>query len=178
MNLKEYISKFNELRRGYFAQLQPGRVLFSKIPCLGKRNIIYVETGGTLEIRGTLKTCRDVEIIVYKRGHLIIEDNVYIGHGSTIACVQNIFIGKDTMIADFVTIRDMNHRRQPGVPLCQSGMDASAIRIGNNCLMGSKVTVVAGAQIGNEVTVGANAVVKGAFGNGCTIGGIPAKVLH
>jgi hypothetical protein len=94
----KYMKYLKELRRRYFAQLQADRVLFSKTPRIEKRNIISAENGGVLEIHGTLKTCCDAEIIVYKRGYLIIEDNVYIGHGSTIAFAQNVFIGKDTMI--------------------------------------------------------------------------------
>jgi acetyltransferase-like isoleucine patch superfamily enzyme len=175
--LRDYIRGLAEALRGWFARVQPGAVHSSRIPRLGKRNIIRVEKGGVLEISGRLQTCRDVEIVVYKNGHLIIDDNLYIGHGSTIACSEKIFIGKDTMIADFVTIRDMNHKRSPEPPFCLSGEETAPIRIGHNCWIGSKVTIVAGAIIGDNVTVGANAVVTGTFGSQLVIGGVPARVL-
>jgi acetyltransferase-like isoleucine patch superfamily enzyme len=176
--VKKRFSAFAELLRGWFACIQAGKAVTFKIPRLGRRNIVTVERGGTLEIRGRLRTCRDVEIVVYEKGRLILEDNVYIGHGSTIACAEEISIGKNTMIADLVTIRDMNHRRLPGVPLDQSGVETSRISIGADCWIGSKVTVVAGARIGDGVTVGANAVVAGKFDERLVIGGIPARVVR
>lgn len=121
---------------------------------------------------------RDVEIVVGAGARLELGDHVYIGHGTTIACAGSIRIGSETLIGDLVSIRDMNHRRLPGVPLRHSGMDTRAIRIGRNCWLASKVTVVAGAAIGDEVTVAANAVVVGSIADATVVGGVPARVLR
>ncbi|MBD2165783.1 acyltransferase [Calothrix membranacea FACHB-236] len=146
------------------------------IPRLGKRVIFQVEPGGQLILLGKLTVDRDAEIIVYQGGQLILGDDVYIGHNSTIACAHKITIGNRAMIADFVTIRDMNHIRISGIPINQSGIQSSPIDIGDDCWLASKVTVTAGTSIGNEVTVGANAVVIGQHPSHCLLAGIPAQL--
>lgn len=120
---------------------------------------------------------KDVEIVVYPGGHLELGDYVYLGHGSTIACAHAIRIGSDTLIGDLVSIRDMNHRRVPGVPLRLSGIETRAVTIGSNCWLGSKVTVVAGAEIGNDVSVAANSVVSGVVQDAMVVGGVPARPI-
>lgn len=120
---------------------------------------------------------RDVEIVVYRGGRLVLGDQVYVGHGSTIACADTIEIGADTMVADLVSIRDMNHRRIPGQLLRESGLETRSVHIGSNCWIASKATIVAGADIGDNVTVGANAVVVGRVNADSTVGGIPARPL-
>jgi acetyltransferase-like isoleucine patch superfamily enzyme len=149
----------------------PGRVR------LGARVRIRIARGGQLLVRGSLHADRDAEIVVDAAATLELGDNVYIGHGSTIACASRITIGRDTLVGDIVSIRDMNHRRQPGVALRNSGIESAPIVIGENCWLGSKVTVVPGVTLGNDVTVGANAVVTRDFPAGVTIAGVPARVI-
>jgi acetyltransferase-like isoleucine patch superfamily enzyme len=121
---------------------------------------------------------RDAEIVVYRGGDLTLGEHVYVGHGTTIACAERVQLGANTLVGDLVSVRDMNHLRIPGVPLRLSGMETRPVRIGKNCCVGSKVTFVAGAELGDDVTVAANAVVAGKFGDGVTIGGVPAHVLR
>lgn len=53
---------------------------------------------------------------------------------------------------------------------------AGAPKIGNNCYFGPGVKVFGPIEIGDNVAIGANAVVNSSFKEGgCTIGGIPAK---
>lgn len=144
---------------------------------MGPRCRLQVQPGGQLRIGSNLVLDRDVEIVVQAGGVLELGDNVYIGHGTTLACAQSIRIGNDTIIGDLVSIRDMNHLRQPGVPLRDSGIRTQPVRIGTNCWLGSKVTVTAGAELGDDATAAANAVVTGRFGAGSTVGGVPARLI-
>ncbi len=172
-----YLRKGISMLRGRWALRQPGLVVWSALPVLGPRCLVTVERGAKLVFEGRFAADRDVEIVVYKGGELRFGEDVYVGHGSTIVCARSIEVGKGTLIADLVTIRDTNHRRVADVPVGRSGVDSKPIRVGENCWLGSKVTVVAGASIGNDVTVGANAVLAGQFGDRCTLGGVPARVL-
>lgn len=174
---RAYLRKAVSIVRGRWVLRQPGLVVWNTLPVFGPRCLVAVERGARLEFAGRFTADRDVEIVVYKGGELRFGEDVYIGHGTTIACARAIDVGKGTLIGDLVSIRDMNHRRMAHVPMAQSGVDTGPIRIGENCWLGSKVTVVAGASMGNDVTVGANAVVAGQFGDGCTLGGIPARLL-
>ena len=50
-------------------------------------------------------------------------------------------------------------------------------RIGNNCWIGAKVTILDGTKIGNGCFVAAGAVVYGEYPDNVIIGGVPAKIL-
>ena len=51
------------------------------------------------------------------------------------------------------------------------------IKIGNNCYIGTGVTILGPITIGDNVTIAAGAVVVDNIPNDCVIGGIPAKIL-
>jgi len=49
--------------------------------------------------------------------------------------------------------------------------------IGDNCVLGAKSTVLGGVTIGNNVKVGANAVVAKDVPDNCIVAGVPAKII-
>lgn len=49
--------------------------------------------------------------------------------------------------------------------------------IGNRCVMHAGSAVLGPITIGNDVTIGANAVVIESVPNGCTVAGVPAKIV-
>lgn len=51
------------------------------------------------------------------------------------------------------------------------------MRIGNNCWIGAKTTILDGTIIGNHCVVAAGAVVKGIFPDNVIIGGVPARII-
>lgn len=51
------------------------------------------------------------------------------------------------------------------------------IKIGNNCFIGAKATILPGTNIGDNVIVGSGAVVKGKVPDGVVVVGNPAKVI-
>ena len=165
------------LVRGALWRSRRGVLAASTPRILGPRCRLVIERGAQLRLGRYCSFDRDVEIVVYRGACLELGDHVYVGHGSTIACAESIVIGNESMIADLVSIRDMSHRRIPGKPLREGGMETRPIRIGSNCWIASKVTLVAGARLGDEVTVAANAVVVGAVAAGTIVGGIPARPL-
>lgn len=147
------------------------------IPSVGPNCILSVGQGATLVLGRCCVFDRHAEVVVCAHGKLVIGDDCYVGHGTTIACADSIQIGPETMIGDLVSIRDMNHRRVKGRPIAKSGIETYPIVVGKNCWVGSKVTLAAGCELGDEVTVGANAVVTRTFECGVTIGGVPASVI-
>lgn len=60
----------------------------------------------------------------------------------------------------------------------QAGRPDSAPVIGDNCYIGPGVKIFGKIVIGNNVAIGANAVVNKSFPDGnCTIGGAPARII-
>ncbi|NQV23430.1 MAG: acyltransferase [Rhodopirellula sp.] len=121
---------------------------------------------------------RDASIVA-KYGRITIGNRCFIGHGSTIACSDEIAIGTDCLIGEYVTIRDQNHGMDcSDVPFAQQGMESASIMIGDNVWIGAKATIVAGVKIASNSVVAANAVVTRDVAPWTVVGGVPARHLR
>ena len=56
--------------------------------------------------------------------------------------------------------------------------DGSWVNIGDNCYMGLGAKIFGEVTIGNNVIIGANAVVVKDIPDNCVVGGIPAKIIR
>jgi serine O-acetyltransferase len=90
--------------------------------------------------------------IVHNGRGVVIHPRAEIGDNATI--LHGVTVG--------ATYTDSNH----GVP-----------KIGNNVLFGAGCKVLGGITVGDNVKIGANAVVTKDIPSNCVIGGIPAKVI-
>lgn len=82
-------------------------------------------------------------------------------------------IGSGTIWAYNICIQTANHR--PG-DLKQ--YDLGSVRIGRNCWLGNGVAILAGVTLGDNVVVGANAVVTKSFPSNVVIAGVPARIIR
>ncbi|WP_240053851.1 DapH/DapD/GlmU-related protein [Bacteroides uniformis] len=55
-------------------------------------------------------------------------------------------------------------------------MDEKVV-VGDNCYFGVGVKVIGSVRIGNNVTIGANAVVTHDIPDNAVVGGVPAKII-
>ena len=76
------------------------------------------------------------------------------------------------MIASNVAIQTGNHQL-----IEREKFDLKSVKIGKNCWLGFGSVVLPGVELGNNVTVGANAVVTKSFPSNVVIAGCPAKVI-
>lgn len=107
-----------------------------------------------------------------------IEDGVSINNNAVmIAECCRISIGKNTLIGTEFTVYDSNfhdlhpERRVSGTP------ETAPVTIGENVFIGSRVTVLKGAVIGNNSVIASGAVVTGTIPENCIAAGVPAKVV-
>lgn len=71
-----------------------------------------------------------------------------------------------------------NCRIHEGVTIGATGRNGQAAIIGDNCFLATGAKVIGDVHLGNNIAVGANAVVtKSFFEDGITLGGIPAKKI-
>ena len=87
-------------------------------------------------------------------------------------------IGEHTIIGPYFSCHPENHKFLDKDSLIKDqGVTRVGIKIGRDCWIGAKVTVLDGAVIGDGSVVAAGAVVAGEFSAYSIIGGIPAKVI-
>jgi len=108
---------------------------------------------------------------------LEIGNNVHIGIGSVITAREQISIGDDTLIAEYVTIRDQDHKVEIGKITANNGFVTAPIHIGTNVWVGAKAVILKGVTIGDNSVIAAGAVVTKDIPANVLAGGVPAKVI-
>jgi acetyltransferase-like isoleucine patch superfamily enzyme len=111
-------------------------------------------------------------------GQLIIGDHISINKFSRIIAHDSITIGNNVTIAQHVAILDHDHKWEiVDNKLKLNEYNLSAITIGDNVWIGDKVTILKGVNIGNNVIIGANSVVKNDIPDNCIVAGVPGKII-
>ena len=159
--------------RFIFSTFQNGIKIDKNIK-FGKNINIRVTDGGVLEIMKGVNISSNTSIIV-KSGNLKIFDNVFIGNGSIIVSRKSISIGKNTLVSEYVTIRDQDHDYSDG-KIQLNKFKMSPIIIGSNCWIGAKATILRKSVLGENVIVGAHSLVKGEIPSFSLAIGIPAII--
>lgn len=90
----------------------------------------------------------------------ILKKNVNIAHGVGVVLHQNCVIGEGTIIYQNVTVGS-----------------GKGPKIGKNCVLGCGCCVLGDIVIGDNVKIGANAVVLMDIPDNCTVVGIPGKIV-
>ena len=116
--------------------------------------------------------------LTHSEGHITICDNVGIGEYAYLNGAGGLYIGSDTIVGQYLSVHPENHNYdQSDILIRKQGVNRKGIRIGNNCWIGSKCTILDGVNLGNRTIVAAGAVVSKSFEGNCIIGGIPAKII-
>jgi acetyltransferase-like isoleucine patch superfamily enzyme len=108
---------------------------------------------------------------------LRIGDRVAIRSHCTISAAESVVIEDDVLIAGYTSIYDSDHTvNGPGNPVWNPQVTAP-VRIGRGSWLGERVTVLRGADIGEQCIIGAGSVVKGEIPSHSIAVGVPARVV-
>lgn len=114
-----------------------------------------------------------IELIIFLIYNCKIPYQAHIGVGTKfgyggmgVVIHQNSIIGDYCIVSQQVTIGGGNNQ-YPGVP-----------KIGNNVYIAKGAIVIGGIEIGDNVTIGANAVVTKPVPSNAVVAGVPAKILR
>lgn len=140
---------------------------------------------GLPEVRGTARIGLGRNLFLYRElyletqadGEIAIGDDVVISRGTHIVAFNRITIGAGTMIGEYCSLRDANHRFGNGQSIRSSGHVSAPIVIGRNVWIGRGVTVLPGVTIGDHAVIGANSVVTGDIPSGAIAVGAPARMM-
>lgn len=104
---------------------------------------------------------------------LFVENNVQINRNVKIDYTGNVYIGSDTLISEGVLIYSHSHGLDP-----RSTAKGIEKRIGDRVWIGSRAIILEGCKyIGEDVIVGAGAVIAKDVPAGSVIVGNPGKVI-
>ena len=120
----------------------------------------------------------DLHLETQAGGAIDIGDDVVISRGVHIVAFSGVRIGAGSMIGEYASIRDANHRYGEGVEPRNSGHDARPVEIGARVWIGRGASILAGVSIGDGAVIGANAVVTRDVAAGAVVGGVPARPLR
>lgn len=183
-----FLFKFKKFKLGFLGKnslvISPHLIKFNKnlvididcyINALSKKGILFgnnvsIQKRTIIECTGSLKNLGE---------GLIVGNNVGIGSNSFLGCAGGIEIGDDTIIGNFVSFHSENHNFDKiDIPIRLQGVNHKGIKIGKDCWIGAKVTILDGTILGDGCVVAAGAVLNGKeYPPNSIIGGVPAKVI-
>ncbi|WP_081768260.1 acyltransferase [Hymenobacter swuensis] len=110
-----------------------------------------------------------------------IGNQVRIGNYACIVSVKSVEIEDNTLISEYFYVSDHGHGYNPilGIPPAKQPLEVKGegVRIGKNCFIGYRVTILPGVILGNNCVVGSHSVVTKSFPNYSMIAGVPAKLI-
>lgn len=105
-------------------------------------------------------------------------DRVGIGEFAYLGGGGGLTIESDCIVGQYFSCHPENHNYADYNSLIRlQGVSRKGIHIGMGCWIGSKVTILDGARVGNHCVIAAGAVVSGEFPDYSVIGGVPARIL-
>ena len=139
---------------------------------------------GAIEIHGTGNIRFGRNAFIYPgcyletqgSGEIVLGDDIVLSRGVHIVAFDKVSIGNGTIIGEYSSIRDANHRLSDS-SIRHSGHDAKSIVIGNNIWLARGVTVLMGVTIGDNAVVAAGAVVNRSVTKNDIVAGLPARTI-
>ena len=109
--------------------------------------------------------------------NIFIGDNFIANFNLTILDIAEVHIGDNVMFGPNVLVTSVGHPLSPKKRRQQLAQ-ASEIKIGNDVWIGGNTTILPGVTIGNNVVVGAGAVVTKDIPDNSLALGVPARVVR
>lgn len=117
-------------------------------------------------------------VIIQGKGTFILGERSYLSHGSIVGVNESVSVGKNVMIASYVSIRDTDHKFNSNIiPLIDQGILTAPITIADNVWIGHGAVITKGVTIHEGAIIGANAVVTKDVPKNAIVGGVPAKII-
>lgn len=145
------------------------------------RNRKYMQFGKHL-VTGRYNRIECYKVFADKKPNLVIGDDVQINDRCHFACVEEVIIERNCLIASNVFITDHDHadlsmKIDFDIPWSQQSQHSKKVRINQNVWIGESVVILKGVEIGKNSVIAAGSVVTRSFPERSVIGGVPAKLI-
>tara|TARA_B110001450_G_C17632689_1_gene485913 strand:- start:896 stop:1585 length:690 start_codon:yes stop_codon:yes gene_type:complete len=108
-----------------------------------------------------------------------VGDYVGMGDGFYLGGFGGIEIGSNTIVGERLMVHSDNHFFDDmSLLIRDQGTERKPVSIGNNCWMGSNVTILGGVKIGSGSVIGAGSTVTRSFPENSVIVGNPARLVR
>jgi acetyltransferase-like isoleucine patch superfamily enzyme len=149
------------------------------IPPLDPSVVVYscpeIHGTGQIHFGKNLLLYRDLYLETREQGNIKIGNDVVLSRGIHLVSYSRLEIGTGSMIGEYSSVRDANHKMSENTLLRDAGHTSAPIIIGSNVWIGRGVTIVAGVTIGDHALIGANAVVTKDIPSHTLAVGVPAR---
>ena len=135
----------------------------------------YVASGGVLRIGSDFQLgSRPAQshMVVASAATMIVGDRVLISYGAAISAQLEIRIDDETRIGPYAVIMDSDFHVAGDR---QAAAQPAPIRIGKRVVVGSRVTILRGTTVGDDVRIESGSVVSGGIAAGSVVAGVPAR---
>ena len=169
--IRRYTSWVIQFFKRTFIRLLGDNILISKKTFIGRGVKIRALRGALVDIRGVY--IKDYAHIYAGMDACIrIGQNAQVGMFNVLVAKEKITIGENTLLAEFVSIRDQDHDLND-----LDSFKILPVTIGAGVWVGSKVTVTKGVKIGDKAVIGANSVVTRDIEERSVTVGSPARII-
>lgn len=146
---------------------------------LGRASVVSARRGYGRLVIGRWVHVGDGSMVLCHEGCLRIGDKVVLGREVTVSGYLDIEIGAATLVADRVYVCDFDHRHDDlDAPIKDQGIVKAPVRIGPDCWVGTKATVLRGVTVGRGCVVAAHALVNRPVPDLSIVAGVPARVVR
>ncbi len=174
-------SRYHLVRYWRYAmlRLRHPEVVTEGLVFLGRRVELYARPGYGRIVLGRWVHLGDGCRLRAHEGTLRLGDKVVLGADNAVNCYLDIEIGASTLVADWVYVCDFDHIAEDlHTPIKDQGIAKSPVRIGPDCWLGTKVSVLRGSVVGRGCVLAAHTVVRGDVPDYSVVAGVPGRVIR
>jgi acetyltransferase-like isoleucine patch superfamily enzyme len=172
-----FVALENSERKRLVAGLRSAGHQIPRSTSFGRRVQLDVHASAAVRFGERVRILQDCWLMAEDGDTLDIGDDVFVSQHCTIS--GTIRIGRDTLIAGYVTIIDANHViDRCDVPVRSQGGRKAPIRIGEDVWIGTGSVILPGVSIGDHAVVGANSTVTHDVPPHAIVGGSPARLIR
>lgn len=159
------------------------KITFGRFVKLGHRVALQALGGGGITMGDNVSIGDYGKLVVsttlnHPGKHIRIGDRVGIGEFAYLGGAGGLTIGDDCIIGQYFSCHPENHHfGQTDELIRLQGVNRKGVSVGNDCWIGSKVTLLDGVAIGAHSVISAGAVVTKSFPAYSVLAGVPARVI-